>query len=65
MGDVERRHGQRLSAVPLFLFAAVDLVVALVLLLDSGFSLAFFLIVAIGLVLAALAYVRLRAAPAE
>ncbi len=41
-------------AIPLFLFAAVDLVLALLMLIGGGFSLAFGVVFAIGVVLAVL-----------
>ncbi len=43
---------KRVPTIPLLLFAAIDLVLALLLLIDSGFSLEFLLIAAIGVVLA-------------
>ena len=39
---------KRVPAIPLLIFAAIDLVLALLLLVDSGFSLEFLLIAAIG-----------------
>ncbi|MBA2462605.1 MAG: hypothetical protein H0V45_12700 [Actinobacteria bacterium] len=59
MGAEEDRQRRRLSAVPLLLFAAVDLVLALVLLMSDGLSGAFFAIAAIGTFLAAIGFVRL------
>ena len=44
---------KRVPAIPLLIFAAADLLLALFLLVDSGFSLEFVLIAAIGVVLAA------------
>ena len=60
--DVQRR---RLAAVPLLLLSAVDLLIALVLLLGSGFSLAFWAIFAIGAVLAAIGLVKGYRRPLE
>ena len=60
--DLQR---QRLSAVPLLLLGAVDLVVALFLLLDSRFSVAFLAIFTLGLVLVGVGFYKLhRAIPA-
>mgnify|MGYP000061766246 CR=1 FL=1 len=47
-------------AIPLLLFAAIDLALALFLLADGGFTLSFGVIFAIGLVLALLGYLALR-----
>jgi hypothetical protein len=63
MGAEEHDQRQRLSAVPLLIFAAIDLVLALFLLVGSGFSVAFFLIFAIGSVLAAIGFVKLYRKP--
>ena len=54
---------QRLSALPLLLLAGIDLVLALLLLLGSGPSAAFFAIFAIGLVLAAIGLFRVYRKP--
>ena len=56
---------QRLAAVPLLLFAAIDLVIALVLLVGSGLTGAFWAIFAIGAVLAAIGFVKLYRKPPE
>ena len=45
---------KRVPAIPLLIFAVADLLLAFFLLVDSGFSLEFVLIAAIGVVLAAL-----------
>jgi hypothetical protein len=45
---------KRVPTIPLLIFAAVDLVLAFLLLLDTGFSVEFWLIAAIGVVLAVL-----------
>ena len=47
-------------AIPLLLFAAIDLALALFLLVDGGFTLAFAVVFVIGLALAALGYLALR-----
>lgn len=47
-------------ALPLFAFAAIDLVLALVLLVDGGFTLHFGVIFLVGLVLATLGFLALR-----
>lgn len=47
-------------ALPLFAFAAIDLVLALVLLIDGGFTLHFGLILLVGLVLTVLGFLALR-----
>ena len=62
MASQEHRQ-RRLSAVPLLLFAAIDLVLALVLLVGSGLSGGFFAIFAIGTLLAAIGFVRLYRVP--
>ena len=51
--------------IPLFVFAAVDLVLALMLLLVGGFSLAFLLVAAIGIGLAIWGWLGLRSLPAR
>jgi len=58
-----RGPDQRLSAVPLLILAAIDLVVALVLLVDSRFSVAFFAIAAIGIALAVIGFLKLFRQP--
>ncbi len=63
MTKVEEHHRRRLSAVPLLLLAGVDLVIALVLLIGSGFSGSFFAILAIGTVLTAIGFFRLYSNP--
>ena len=47
--DLQR---QRMSALPLLIFAAIDLLIAFVLLLNSRFTLAFWAILLIGMALA-------------
>jgi hypothetical protein len=53
---MEPAPGQQptIPAIPLLVFAAIDLLVAFVLLVNSGFTWAFALIAGIGIVLAAL-----------
>jgi hypothetical protein len=51
--------------IPLFVFAAIDLVLALMLLLGDGFSLAFVLVAAIGIALALWGWLGLRSLPAR
>lgn len=53
-----------LPVIPLFLFAAVDLVLAFLLLIDGGFTLQFALVAAIGIALAAAGWFGLRWRPA-
>jgi hypothetical protein len=48
----DARPGPPLPAIPLLIFAAIDLAMALVLLASGGFSLGFLVVVAIGLGLA-------------
>jgi hypothetical protein len=62
MATPEHRQ-RRLSAVPLLLLAAIDLVLAFGLLVGSGLSGAFFAIFAIGTVLAAIGFFRLYRVP--
>ena len=62
MATPEHRQ-RRLSAVPLLLLAAIDLVLAFALLLGSGFSGAFFAIFAIGTALAGIGFFRLYRVP--
>ncbi|MHB1242786.1 MAG: hypothetical protein ACYC1P_05230 [Gaiellaceae bacterium] len=54
-----------LPAIPLFLFAAVDLVLAFVLLMAGGFTLQFVVVAAIGIMLAAAGWFGLRWRPAS
>ncbi|HUP33452.1 MAG TPA: hypothetical protein VM184_10500 [Gaiellaceae bacterium] len=54
-----------LPVIPLFLFAAVDLVLAFVLLMAGGFTLHFVLVAAIGIMLAAAGWFGLRMRPAS
>ena len=56
-----------LPAIPLLLFAAIDLVAAFLLLLDGGFTIHFALVFLIGLALAAVGLVAVyrRPRPAE
>jgi hypothetical protein len=49
--------------IPLFVFAGVDLVLALMLLLVGGFSLAFLLVAAIGIGLAVWGWLGLKSLP--
>ncbi len=63
MTEVDEHRQRRLSALPLLLLAAIDLVLALVLLVGSGLSGGFFAILAIGTALAAIGFVRLHRAP--
>jgi hypothetical protein len=65
MGAEEYDQRQRLSAVPLLIFAGIDLVLALFLLLGSGLSVEFLLIAAIGTVLAAIGFVKLYRKPRD
>ena len=58
-------HRQRVSALPILLFAGIDLVIALVLLLGNGFTVGFWAILAIGIVLAVLGFLRLYSKPPE
>ena len=50
--SAEEHQRQRLAALPLLLLAAVDLVIAFILLLGSRFTVAFWAIFLIGMVLA-------------
>jgi hypothetical protein len=52
-----------LPAIPLLVFAGIDLLLALMLLLVSGFSAGFFLVAAIGVALALAGWVGLRSLP--
>jgi hypothetical protein len=54
---------QRISALPLLLLAGIDLVIALLLLVGSGPSAAFFAIFAIGVVLAGIGLFRVYRRP--
>jgi hypothetical protein len=58
-------HKPPLPAIPLLVFAAIDLLVAFFLLVDGGFTIHFALVAAIGIALAAagLLAVRTRHAP--
>ena len=49
--------------IPLLVFAAIDLLLALALLLVGGFTLSFFVVGAIGIVLALLGWIGLRSLP--
>jgi hypothetical protein len=60
--DLQR---QRMSAIPLLLLAAVDLVIALMLLLGGGPSAPFFAVFAIGVTLAAIGLVKMYRRPPE
>ena len=50
-------------AIPLLLFAAIDLIAAFFLLLDGGFTIHFVLIALIGIVLAAMGLVAVHRRP--
>ena len=65
MSADEQLQRQRLSALPLLLLAGIDLVLALLLLLGSGPSAAFFAIFAIGLALAAVGLLKVYRKPPE
>jgi hypothetical protein len=52
-----------LPVIPLFLFAGIDLLLAILLLLVGGFSISFFVVAAIGAGLALLGWVGLRTVP--
>jgi hypothetical protein len=52
-----------LPVIPLLVFAAIDLLLALALLLVGGFSLSFFAVAVIGVALALLGWIGLRNAP--
>jgi hypothetical protein len=52
-----------LPVIPLFVFAAIDLLLALALLLVGGFTLSFLVVGAIGIVLALLGWSGLRSLP--
>ncbi|HEX4930549.1 MAG TPA: hypothetical protein VFV62_07550 [Gaiellaceae bacterium] len=54
---------KRAPVIPLLLFAAVDLGLALILLIGDGFSIEFLLVAAIGLVLAAIGLRGFNRAP--
>jgi hypothetical protein len=56
---------QRLAALPLLLVAAIGLLIALVLLLGDGFSLACWAICAFGAFLAAIGLLKLYRRPPE
>ena len=59
-----RKPKPPVPVIPLFVFAAVDLVLAFVLLLAGGFTLHFALVAAIGIMLAAAGWFGLRMRPA-
>jgi hypothetical protein len=61
--SVEEFQRRRISALPLLLLAAVDLVIALLLLVGSGPSASFFAIFLIGLTLAAIGLFRVYRRP--
>ncbi len=63
--SAEDFHRQRMSALPLLLFAGIDLVIALLLLFGSGLTFGFWAIFAIGIVLAAIGLFRLYRTPPE
>ena len=52
-----------LPPIPLLVFAAIDVVLALVLLLAGGFTIQFWLVLLIGLGLAVAGWIALRDAP--
>jgi uncharacterized membrane protein YedE/YeeE len=52
-----------LPVIPLFVFAAIDLLLALALLLVGGFTISFLVVGLIGVVLALLGWIGLRGAP--
>jgi hypothetical protein len=54
---------RQLPVVPLFLFAAVDLVLALAMLLVGGFSVGFLLVAGIGVGLAVAGWIGLNRLP--
>jgi hypothetical protein len=53
-----------LPAIPLLLFAAIDLLLAFFLLIDGGFTLHFAVVAVIGIVLAAAGLLAVRTRPA-
>jgi membrane protein implicated in regulation of membrane protease activity len=55
--------GRRLPPIPLLVFAGLDILAALLLLMGGGFSVQFWLVLLIGLVLAVLGWIGLRDAP--
>jgi hypothetical protein len=52
-----------LPVIPLFVFAGIDMLLAIMLLLVGGFSLSFFVVALIGGVLALLGWIGLRSLP--
>ena len=52
-----------LPVIPLFVFAGIDLLLALMLLLVGGFTLSFFVVAAIGAGLALAGWIGLRTVP--
>jgi hypothetical protein len=54
---------RQLPVVPLFVFAAIDLVLALAMLLVGGFSVGFLLVAAIGVGLAVAGWIGLNRLP--
>jgi hypothetical protein len=52
-----------LPVIPLFVFAGIDLLLALLLLLVGGFSLSFFVVALIGAGLALVGWIGLRTVP--
>jgi membrane protein implicated in regulation of membrane protease activity len=56
-------RGRSLPPIPLLVFAGLDILAALLLLMGGGFSVQFWLVLLIGLVLAVLGWIGLRDAP--
>jgi hypothetical protein len=54
------RTGPTLPAIPLLVFAAIDVALAFFLLVDGGFTGAFFIVAVIGVVLALAGWFALR-----
>lgn len=54
-----------LPPIPLLVFAAIDIVLALLLLLAGGFSIEFWLVLLIGLALAVAGWIGLRSGPRD
>lgn len=54
-----------LPPIPLLVFAAIDIVLALLLLLGGGFSAQFWVVLAIGLALAVAGWIGLRNTPGD
>jgi hypothetical protein len=63
--SAEDIHRQRMSALPLLLFAGIDLVIALVLLVGSGLTAGFWAIFLIGMALAGTGLWKLYRRPPE